>query len=204
MNLNFTKLSICILGLLLTVGAKAQKRDYVITANKDSVYCTISRSFFTGNSSYKVNDGKSVRIKPDEIKEFYSGDKDVKQRSVVKAGKKKHEFMTVLEDGKISLYQEITSNPGGMGANGVVYGGTSSTQWYIAKGNDTVTEVKNNDFSLAIIFNKSRKHRKADFVEFISDNQAVYDKYKAEDKFSFKQVRDLVHIYNTGEPLKKD
>jgi len=204
MNLNFTKLSICILGLTLTVAAKAQKRDYVITANQDSVYCTISRSFFSGNSSYKLNDGKSFKIKPDEIKEFYLGNEDVKQRSVIRQGKKKHEFMTVLEDGKISLYQELTSNPGHMGANGMYYGGTSSTQWYIAKGNDTVTEVKNNDFSLAIIFNKSRKHRKADFVEFISDNQAVYDKYKAEDKFSFKQVRGLVHLYNTGEPLKKD
>jgi hypothetical protein len=204
MHLNFTKLSIFILGLTFTLGAKAQKRDYVITANKDSVYCTISRSFFTGNSSYKVNDGKSVRIKPDDIKEFYLGDEDVKQRSVVRQGKKKHEFMTVLEDGKISLYQEITSSPGGVRPNGMMFGGTSSTQWYIAKVTDTVTEVKNSDFSLAIIFNKSRKHRKADFADFISDNQAVYDKYKTEDKFSFKQVRNLVHIYNTGEPLKKD
>jgi hypothetical protein len=204
MNLNFTKLTACIIGLLFTANAYAQKRDYVIKSNKDSVYCTISRSFFTGNSSYKVNSGKSVKIKPDEIREFHLGDEDVKRRSVVRQGKKKREFMTVLEDGKISLYQEITSNPAVAGPNGTMFPGGSSTQWYLAKGTDTVTEVKNNDFSLATIFNKSRKHRKADFVEFIRDDQAVYDRYKAEDKFSFKQVRNLVHLYNTGELLKKD
>ncbi|RFZ95014.1 hypothetical protein D0C36_05665 [Mucilaginibacter conchicola] len=196
MNLNLKGVLACG-AVLCALNVKAQRNDYVINAKGDTIHCEVS------SSKYKINGGKSIKMKPDSIREYYRSEKDECFRAVYREKKSKAEYFKVLEKGKIMLFEGITSYAGGFSPMGGYHGGSSSTQWYITKGTDTVKEVKNNDFTMFNLFGKSHKARKNDFEEMISDNADVLAKYKAEDKFSFKQVRNLIHIYNTGEPFKE-
>ena len=38
--------------------------------------------------------------------------------------------------------------------------------------------------------------------DLLSDNKAVYDKFIADDKVSLKQIRNIIHLYNTGKPYE--
>lgn len=97
--------------------------------------------------------------------------------------------MTVLEKGKISLYEVI-----------VYYKYSATTYWYVAKNSDKVSLIKTN----GLFSGKGRKERKDDLAEMLKDQPAVYQKYMAEDKFNFKAIRNLVHLYNTGHTLDEE
>jgi len=192
--------------LLFTLSAKAQNSDYVITTNGDTLACTITTPAFVQNGKYKTSGmDKSKQILMSEIKEYYISKDSALFRKVYKRPGKtgSAKFMVVLENGKINLYEEIINttymNPG---MNGGMYT-NSSTTWYLSKGSDTLKAIKNADFSISALFFKSRKSRENEFAEMIMDNKKVYDKYLADDKFSFKEVRNLVHVYNTGKPFKE-
>ena len=158
-----------------------------------------------GTPKYKTEGMTSAeKIKPDEILEYYIARKNSLQHSVSVSNNKNMSpvFMTVVEKGKISLYQlVVTTSYYNNGMTSYNYGMTpssSTTTWYIGKGSGDVDELKTSGlFSMA-----SRKSRKDELGQLFADNKEVYDKYIADDKFSFKQIRNLVHLYNTGEPLK--
>jgi hypothetical protein len=201
MYLNLKLIALCAIAALCSFSAVAQNADYVITTNNDSIPCKISTNLF-GGISYKVDSSSnSVKIKPAEIKLYYISKKKELTSAVLKPKSSKYQFMKVLERGKINLYEDAYNTGGYMSPTGGFMPGSNNQLWYISKGTDTVTEIKKNNIEL---FGKSRSERKADFERFISDNQAVLEKYKTEDKFSFKQLRNLVHLYNTGEPFKEE
>jgi len=181
------KVVICIAAILFTLGVKAQSQDYVITTQGDSIPCIIKIPLITcGDGNYKTStNGPSVKIKPEEIKEYYISKKKTLYRAVIKEGKTKPEFLLVLETGKISLYEEVTD----VYVNNTV---TQVTKWYVAKGSDIARPLKTDD----VFMSKSKKQRKGEFTTLISDNHLVYAQYAAENKFSFKQIRNLVQQYN--------
>jgi hypothetical protein len=188
---------------LFTTSAIAQNTDYVITVQGDTLACKITELGWVHNGNYKTAQMKSKKqILLKEIKEYYVSKHNVIYRKVYKRADKPNaaEYLTVLENGKINLYEEIYYTPD-MHQNSFKYD-NSSTRWYIAKGSDTVKVLKNSDLSLATLFFKSKEKRKGDFEQMIMDNKEVYDKYLADDKFSFKQIRTLIHLYNTGEQPK--
>jgi hypothetical protein len=197
MKIYFTKI-ILFSALLLTASVlKAQDHDYVITLSGDTIKCKI---LFDGR--YKADGAaKSKRISFDEIKEFYTVKDDKRCRAVYLPGHKRPQFMAVVEKGKIDLYQE-TKNYAYKDIVGIV-SSTTVTEWYIAKGTDTVKVLKNSDFLWGSVFLKSKKSRKNDLAEMLKDNKGVYNKFITDDKFSFDQIRNLVHSYNTGEPYKE-
>ncbi|TSD66148.1 hypothetical protein FFF34_001740 [Inquilinus sp. KBS0705] len=198
MKLIFNGITACLTALLFTLNANAQTVDYIINYKSDTVKCAIGKGFLAKNYSYKLTpDGKSVKISIDDVKEYYIAKDKILNRAVIREGKDKREYMQLIEGGKIDLYEKNTTTTYGSGPNQMI-NTTSNTLWYISKGSDTVKEVKNNEVSIFSLFNKSRKDRKSDFVEMIHDNKEVYDKYIADDKYSFKQVQRLVHYYNTG------
>jgi len=94
--------------------------------------------------------------------------------------------MTVIEKGEINLYQKI-----------IYFDDGSITLLYISKGSDDVIALKTSGLSLS----KPRQSRMDILAKMLMDNKAVYDKYKANGKFTFKQIRNIVHLYNTGHPL---
>ena len=204
MKIFLTQASVFVILLLFTLSTKAQNRDYVITANGDTLACTITFPAFVQYGKYKTASmDKPKQILMGEIKELYLSKHNILIREVYKHPGKKWsaQFMTVLENGRINLYEEAI-NYTHMDAGGGMYT-SSSNKWYVSKGSDTLKVIKNSDYSMSALFFKSKKSRKNDFVEMIMDNKAVYDKYLADDKFSFEQIRALVHLYNTGE-LPKD
>jgi hypothetical protein len=173
---------------LFTFGVKAQAQDYVITTKGDSIPCTIKIPLITcGYGNYKTSaNSQAIKIKPEEIKEYYISKKNTLYRAVIKEGKTKPEFLLVLETGKISLYEETTD----VYVNNTI---TQVTKWYVAKGSDIARPLKTDD----VFMTKSKKQRKGEFTTLISDNNAVYTQYTAENKFSFKRIRNLVQQYNS-------
>lgn len=182
------KAAICIAATLFTLGVKAQSQDYVITTKGDSIPCTIKIPLIScGDGNYKTSaNAPAIKIKPDEVKEYYISKKNSLYRSVTKEGKTKPEFLLVLETGKISLYEEVTD----VYVNNTV---TTVTKWYVSKGSAIVRPLKTDD----VFMSKSRKQRKGEFTTLISDNHVVYAQYTSENKFSFKRIRNLVQQYNS-------
>jgi hypothetical protein len=203
MKISLPKIAGLITMLLFTLSTKAHNTDYVITVQGDTLACKISGLGFV-RYGYKTAQMKTQKpILLSEIKEYYFCKAGVIYRKVYKRPNKPRsaEFLRVIENGKINLYEEINNAVHSSPSGGIE--NSSSTKWYISKGSDTVKILKNSDISLATLFFKSKEKRKNDFAEMIMDNKAVYDKYLADDKFSFEQIRALVHLYNTGE-LPKD
>jgi hypothetical protein len=192
----FTKtIAVCVI-CLFYMNLKAQNKDYIITNTGDTIKCNTIKTVVFGGYKYKTtNNGEFVKIKEQNVKEVYMADKDILTSSVFVGHNPKPIFMTVIEKGKICLF-EIQMSSGS-------YGGTisSNTEWFVSKGTDTVTLLKYSGTANLMGF-KGRKNRKNDFAEMLNDNKDVYDKYIAEDRFTFTQLRSLIHIYNTGEPLK--
>ncbi|MGN8071912.1 hypothetical protein [Mucilaginibacter sp. SG564] len=186
------KAAICIAATLFALGVKAQSQDYVITTKGDSIPCTIKIPLIScGDGNYKTSSSApAIKIKPEEVKEYYISKKNTLYRSVTKEGKTKPEFLLVLETGKISLYEEATE----VYVNNTV---TTVTKWYVSKGSDIVRPLKTDD----VFMSKSKKQRKGEFTTLISDNQEVYTQYTAENKFSFKRIRNLVQQYNTTKSI---
>ena len=174
-----------LLTIVLATSAHAQT-DYVITAKGDSIPCKISMPFF-GGIKYK-DDAMSEpkKIKPEEIKQYFIARKNLLERSVQTDSTLKPVFMTVIEKGKINIYESI-----------IYSGDTQIAIWYISKDSDEVIALKTSGLSLS----KPRRTRKDILAKMLMDNKAVYNKYKADDKFTFKQIRKLVHWYDTGHPL---
>jgi len=200
----FKKLFVISITIMFAHNVKAQDTtnvdkafaDYVITMKGDTLACRVTFPLFsTGKDNYKTVEMKrSQSILPEEIKEYYVSRKKILFRSVYKPGKKKPIFFRVIENGNINLYEQILTTSSPM-AGTSTWSYSSTTNWYIAKGSDTVKELKTSGWFLP----RSKKGRKDDFAEMIMDKKDVYDKYIADDKFSFKQLRQLVHLYNTGE-----
>jgi len=40
-------------------------------------------------------------------------------------------------------------------------------------------------------------------AQLVIDNKEVYDKLIADDKLTLRQVRNIIHLYNTGQPFKE-
>lgn len=186
--------------LLFALPATAQQDehalDYVITLKGDSIPCRIKIPLF-GNPRYEVAGiNKANKIKPDEIKAYYIARKKTLWGSVFKNGKNERQFMTVIEKGKISLYELINN---GSTYNGTTTTTTTTTTWYISKGSDIANEIKTS----GLFSSKARQDRKKEFGEMLKDDTNVYDKFMKDDNFGFKEIRNLIHLYNTGEPYKK-
>jgi hypothetical protein len=142
---------------------------------------------------------KPEEITEENIKEYSRSNRAKTYRAVYQGSSNKPNFMTVIERGKISLYELVQTNSYYGGVSGT-WNSTSQTDWYIGKNTDTVVSFKTSGFFMG----KSRQARKDMLGEMFKDNPEVYNKYIAEDKFSFKQIRNLVHLYNTGKELLRD
>ncbi|WP_158828071.1 hypothetical protein [Mucilaginibacter lacusdianchii] len=114
------------------------------------------------------------------------------QRAVTLPNKKNPEFLSLVEEGKINIYEKIVTS----GGYPTSY---TYTYWYVQKGTGPLVDIKSN----ALINRRSRSDRQEDLIALINDNSAVLDQYKAADSFSFDQIKSTIHFYNTGEAPKK-
>lgn len=175
-------------------------QDYMITKNGDTIKCSITGPSTWGFYKYKTaENAEAAKIRTSEVKEFYMAEKKTLTH-VVFIKKKKYVmslFMPVVEKGKINLYEVTTGAYMYYGATGTSSYNTTKV-CYISKGTDTVSELKTN-----VIFNSEFRQSSEDkFAEMIKDNAAVYNTYITNNEFSFKELRNLIHMYNTGLPYE--
>lgn len=183
----------------LMLNAQPAYRDYVITTKGDSIRCKVKKPLI-GNLRYQSEKMSAPEeVTEENIKEYSRSNRTKIYRAVYLGNFKKPIFMTVIERGKISIYELVQTNSYYGGAGGT-FTNTSQTDWYVGKNTDTVVSFKTSGFFIG----KSRQERKDMLGEMFKDNPEVYNKYIAEDKFNFKQIRNLVHMYNTGENLLQD
>ncbi|GAB3930439.1 YgdI/YgdR family lipoprotein [Mucilaginibacter myungsuensis] len=184
------KYLIAILLALSTFTAVAQTDDYVITTNGDTIKCEVS---VTWSLKYKVPGGKSEKIKTETIKEFYQQSNDILFRALDINDNGKPEFIHVIQNGPISLYQRVGNNYAG--AIGTLL---TSLNWYVNKDNGKPFNIKGG----VLISTGTTSKAKDGFGELLKDQPEIYNKYTAIDKLSFNKILDLVSLYNTGQPYK--
>ena len=191
---------ITLITLLVTFHtAGAQNNDRVVTVTGDTLTCRISFAFIGGAAKYRTSkEEKAIKITTDNVKGYYVADQSTWHRRVFYdfktfLQKNKVWFMTVVESGKINLYQMIVTSTS-TGANGAVYS-NSNTDWFVSKGTDTAILIKGQLLS--------RQKRKNEFADLLADNKAVYDMYMADNDFGFDKIQNIVHLYNTGQPYIK-
>jgi hypothetical protein len=172
------------------------QRDYVITNSGDTLRCVVNGPSIFGIYKYSFNNN-TVKITLRNTKEFFIANKDLTMAAVFIDNYSTPMFMKVIEKGQIRLFEIIMNNGYSAGNTPIA---NSSMEWFVSKGSDTVSLLKYNGTASLMGF-RGTKRRQNDFIEMIKDNKNVYDKYVAEDKFSFKQIRNLVHLYNTGQQL---
>lgn len=165
----------------------AQERDVVITQSGDTIFCQIKTDIFGFPTKYRrVDSTEFVRLKEKEIKYYYIASKKEAYRSVKLPNKTKNQLLRLVEDGKINLYVRYTQA-----------GNTGSVAtWFVSKGEGELHELKTS----ALFSFKSKQDRKEAFANMLADNQEVLQQYMSDDSFSFKNIRNIVHLYNTGQP----
>jgi hypothetical protein len=182
--------------------ATAQGNDYIITDKGDTIKGQLTGRRFKANGWEKAK-----KINLDSIKETYIAEDDILKRAIYNPINTKRVFMTVLENGKINLYVHNEVGP----TAGVTYftsmraltptiGAVSTPHWYVAKGIDTLESL---DLSVSIISFKPSKKRMDVLAQLIADNKEIYDKFISEDKLTLRQVRNIIHLYNTGKPFEE-
>lgn len=185
------KSKILSLALLLfaAFNAHAQKQDYIINTKGDTVWCNISNPLLS-KIKYTTADGQSSPITTETVSEYYCTGKKLLRRAVYVENKTEPEFLTVVENGSVSLYEAVGTNYNGIS-------GSSVTVWFISKDSDQADLIKTS----GAIVGKSEKDLKDTLADILKDKKEIYDAYLAQDKFSFKQIKKLVHWYNTGEKM---
>lgn len=188
--------------LLTSTQLKAQKQDYIITNLGDTLICQIKLPVMSfGAPRYKTIDMHGwQRILLTNTNEYYTAASNTLKRKVLKTDGKAV-FMKVLENGKISLYEESTINtnpaPGPDGLPTTMI----STSLYAAKLPDLNKVVENIDVGSFGLSFKSKGKRINELSAILLDNKTVAEKFVAENKFNYKSVRNIIHLYNTGESL---
>lgn len=182
--------------------ARAQDNDYIITTKGDTIKGQLNGRRFKAKGY-----DKAKRISLDSIRETYVAEDDILKRAVYNPNSAERIFMTVLESGKINLYVHNEIGPTAGAAYMIpskifmpTVGAVSSPHWYVAKGLDTLQEL---NVSVGIISFKPSKKRMDVLAQLITDNKELYDKFISDDKFTLRQVRNIIHLYNTGKPFEE-
>jgi hypothetical protein len=183
-------------------------QDYVITHRNDTIKCSLESQLF-GSPKYKpMGADELIKINSDSIKEYCFHNKPNPKVSVKLGTDEDRKFLDRIEKGAICLYessQTITTTNNQYGAAAGTSGTTTSTntkiEWYAAKqGSDVVNIIKNNQF---LNFGTSKKQRKKNFTDLLTDNPDLLKQFTDVDDYSFDAIRKTIQIYNESAVIKK-
>ncbi len=183
------KIFIALVFIASAIVVRAQnKSDYVIMSSGDTVYCKIGSTFFNSTLKYKTDEMKSaVPIDPVKLKSYYLEKRNEVYVSVLAPEQRKPEFMRLVEDGQIKLYEQVNNVPNM----------SSVSIWFISKNFGPIEKLKIDGVLLGSKMG-SRKSREELLSEIIQDKPNVYEKYLANKKFTNENIKSVVHFYNTG------
>lgn len=166
--------------------AKAQN-DYVITLNNDTLRGKITKNLFSKARFKEANQSRQFSINEKNAKVYHRVIDSTRSETFVARilpNGKRPNFMLLHEQGAIQLYEleQTTYNN--------QFGSTTYKTWYISKGNGPLFIIKTTALSF------SREEKESNFEQLLNDNPALWAKFKAEDSFSFKKLRNYIQLYN--------
>ncbi len=141
---------------------------------------------------------KPQKIEAGTIKEYLISSLSEHKRAVYLDIEGDLIYMDVIEKGKISLYASVTYVTYGTGRYTYSH---SLIDYFIVKGSDYVTWLAGDGHFKEKT--KIKQERKNYFEELLKDKPEVYKKYLADNEFDFETIRNIVHLYDTGQPYKK-
>jgi hypothetical protein len=168
MHKNFKLLISFAVSLTFTSPGFAQYQDRIVNLNGDTLKCEIKTNFVR-TTKYKTPDMADFeKFDEKSVKYFYIAKDSERYRAVTRPGKKKLEYLRLIEEGKICLYEYISSSYMQSGLT------QSTTNWFISKNNDTLYKLKTSS-----LFNfTSKKDRKDVFSDMLADNPEVLKQYQ--------------------------
>ncbi len=165
--------------------------DYVITKNKDTVFCKIKKSSFSLNGSsenlkYRTNENdKYTKIIPNNVIEyFFARDTSTYVYKKIPGNVTRYTpYLKWLVKGRINLYDQQVAS----GSNG-----ETTSSWYASKGTDSLISIKMQGI---IILSGSHKDREKAFMDLISDFPSVLEGFKRK-AYTFDNIMESVEIYD--------
>ncbi len=179
-------LSLILFCAVCTERSYAQK-DYVITKNRDTVYCDIKTNVVSGKIKYRPNGKEKYSvIDPDNIIEYFTA-ADTSTFVLKKLPGKADQpacYLNWLEKGKINLYeQQVVS-----GSHG-----ETSAFWYAGKDNDSLKLIKVAGIAVGDVGRSD--HREKLFLNMIADFPALLDAFENE-AYTFANIENCIINYN--------
>lgn len=176
--------------LAFSLQSIAQEQDRIVNLNGDTIKCQIKINFVfaTKYKTPEMADYEKFDVKT--VKYYYIAKDDARFKAVIRPGKKKVEYLRLIEEGKICLYEYVSST-------NTPTVSQSLTNWFVSKGDDTLHKLK----SSSLLNFTSKKDRKNIFLDMLADKPEVLKQYEDTDSFSFKNLRNAIHLYNTGQPF---
>ncbi len=169
--------------------------SYVINNNNDTIKCEIKVLFF-GSVKYKplsASNNKYILASPSAIKEYHIAGNANSFVAIALADEGKIGYISILEKGRINLYQKITSNENGYSQISSIF-----TRWYVSKDYAPLQKLKS-----TTVYNGGAqddqtitKKSKEYFLELIADDGPLFEKFRAETDFSYSKLQYYVHQYN--------
>ncbi|PWS29267.1 hypothetical protein DHW03_05460 [Pedobacter yonginense] len=190
--------SIFCITLLCTFFTQLHAQDFVVTSTNDTIRGEIEKEIFGFYRFKPQGSDNSIKIKRQEIKEFYKAEKEVNFLVRQIPWKRRPEFLERIIKGKIDLFEYGSYgggayHPGAPGGAGSFSGsGMSIIEWYACKSNGELFEVKSTSFF------GSRRERKENFYKLISDKPELLEKFMKNDDYSLEAIEACIKEYNSN------
>jgi hypothetical protein len=186
----YTIICIGVTLLFTSKGYTQPRQSYVITNQNDTVTCNIKKPLlfddFGNGYKYRLTKKDSYKsLSPDSIKAYYLAEDSVTYIAEPLPGNKKLRFVTLLEHGKINLYQDKAQSSGRNSLN----------TWYASKSGAHLFEIKTEGVTIGGSGN-SRDERKKALSDLLSEDPPVAQNFAQKNDFSFKAIRDAIVQYN--------
>jgi hypothetical protein len=175
--------------LLFSVSLCAQRRDYIVNLQKDTLYGTLRFSF--GQPFELIADTDIYSVSEKLIDAYFVAEKRMLYKSRKLPGKRNYSFLCCIESGRINLYRSTIYI--GQAYSPDLRAPTASqenTTLYAEKIEGTLVEIKNTSMW------KSGKKQKEAFLELIADNPNIVELYNQNKEFSVADLQYYIHEYN--------
>jgi hypothetical protein len=186
--------------VLLSAFAFSQKKDYIVTPQKDTIYGVLRNGIGIGTLRPRlVADSAEYPIKADEIEAYFDSERKELFRSRRLKPKGKPVFIHCLAMGRINLYGYLATTyepgpgftPGSgapMGSPGLPY--NQSSVLYAERNAGELVKIKTEG-----VLPLSQKKRDV-FLRLIADNPEVVAIYNENKKMTDADVLYYIHEYN--------
>lgn len=175
--------SMLLILLICSKNAVAQRNDYIVTLNNDTVYGELTYAY--GVATRLITESKNYAIDERTVDSYFSAEHRSLFRRRKLPGKKRYYLLPCLETGYINLYSSYVNSAAS----------TNQILTYFAeKEKGLLVEVWTNR---GLFGNNNNKQKEA-MRSLIEDNPAISDLITKDNKYGSIDVQYYIHEYNKG------